>query len=46
MPVVGGTDGKVGSGSTGIEGVRDVVVGVRVGELGSGSDGGGATTVS
>ncbi len=49
-PVVGGTVGTVGtvgSGNTGVVGLREVVVGgVRVGELGSVSDGGGATTVS
>ena len=40
-----GVLGSVGSGKTGI-GVRDVVVGVGMVEVGSGSDGSGATTVS
>jgi hypothetical protein len=42
--VVDGVLGVVGSGKTGI-GVRDVVVGVGLAELGSGNDGSGATTV-
>src|SRR5690242_3549213 len=44
--VVPGPLGRVGSGKTGTVGVREVVVGVGVVKLGSGSDGNGATTVS
>src|SRR5215207_3114360 len=43
-PVVDGVLGSVGNGKTGM-GVRDVVVGVGLVELGSGNDGSGATTV-